>query len=395
MKQIQQIIQQTQPLSLLYVEDNKQTHKETLEMLSFFFKKITSAMNGQEAIDHMAVEKFDLVITDIKMPHVDGLGLIEHIRKSDLEIPIIIVSAHDETSYFTRTIKFGIDAYLLKPFNIEDITTIFQKVLHLIGMRNELKSYKESLERKVQAQVKELQQQNLLMAQQARLASMGEMINNIAHQWRQPLHRINSCVAVLHSIQAKNSEHQSHLDTKLKMIEENTKYMSDTIEDFSHFFHPDKVQTDFKLKESIEKSLFLIESRLSSVQVSLRVHKSLTIFSYNKEYQQVLLSILHNALDNFQSHQTLEPKIDIDAIERENDVILTIQDNGGGIQEENLQRVFEPYYTTKFKDEGTGLGLYMAKMIIESSMGGTLEVTNQKGGACFTITLPKGYDNHE
>jgi len=389
MKNLDAIIDKTKSLSLLYVEDNMETQLRTVETLSIFFENIISAVDGQDGIEKFSKEEIDLIITDINMPNLDGIEMIKKIRDMDSQIPIIIISAHDETNYFTKTIRFGIEAYLLKPFLIEDLITVFQKVTEHIYMKQELNEYKISLEKKVKDQVEKINRQNSFMVHQSRLASMGEMINSIAHQWRQPLNRINSCVAVLGSIQNANVEMNEMISSKLESIEQNTRYMSDTIEDFANFFHPNKEQTSFTLQDVVQKALALIVSRTKNIEIIIDAKEKIEIFSFENEYQQVILTILHNAIDNFELKSIVNPRIDIILKMRNHNPYLCIQDNGGGIESKDIDRIFEPYYTTKFSAEGTGLGLYMAKMIVESSMGGYLRVQNKNNGACFTIETPK------
>ncbi len=393
MTNIDALLKQTKTLSLLYVEDNEETRTGTIETLAIFFDEITSAVDGQDAIEKFQAGSFDLIITDINMPNLNGIEMIQKIRDTDKHIPIIVVSAHDETSNFTKTIKFGIEAYLLKPFLIDDLLTVFQKVTEHIFMKQELNDYKTSLEKKVKEQVEELNSQNSFMAHQARLASMGEMINSIAHQWRQPLNRINSCVAVLDSISNSNSDGNKIIESKIKSIEQNTKYMSDTIEDFANFFHPNKEQTRFTLQDAVKKALGLIISRTNAVDVVISSDEDVWVSSFKKEYQQVILSILHNAIDNFEERNIKDPKINIIIKTKRDRSYLCIHDNGGGIEYNDINRIFEPYFTTKFSAQGTGLGLYMSKMIIENSMDGELSVKNENGGACFEIEIPSGEPN--
>ncbi len=390
MTNIDALLKQTKTLSLLYVEDNEETRTGTIETLAIFFDEITSAIDGQDAIEKFSTGSFDLIITDINMPNLNGIEMIQKIRDIDKHIPIIVVSAHDETSNFTKTIKFGIEAYLLKPFLIDDLLTVFQKVTEHIFMKQELNEYKISLEKKVKEQVEELNSQNSFMAHQARLASMGEMINSIAHQWRQPLNRINSCVAVLDSISNFNPDENKIIASKIKSIEQNTKYMSDTIEDFANFFHPNKEQTRFTLQNAVKKALELIKSRTNEVDIVISSDEDVWVSSFKKEYQQVILSILHNAIDNFEEKNTKDPKINIIIKPKRYSSYLCIHDNGGGIENNDINRIFEPYFTTKFSAQGTGLGLYMSKMIIENSMDGELSVKNENGGACFEIEIPRG-----
>jgi len=232
--------------------------------------------------------------------------------------------------------------------------------------------------------------QRLLLEKQAKLAGMGSMINNIAHQWRQPLSRINSTVTVMKLLLDSDKVEKELLEQKLDSIEKNTQYMSDTIEDFMHFFHPGKEKTHFLLQECIEKALNLTGISSKNIKVSINTDKEIGVYTYEKELTQVILVILNNAMDNFQIRSILEPKIDIYLKTEHEKAILSIHDNGGGIEEKEPDRIFEPYYTTKFKHEGTGLGLYMAKLLTENSMGGYLRVKNSDNGALFEIGLPLG-----
>jgi PAS domain S-box-containing protein len=257
-----------------------------------------------------------------------------------------------------------------------------------INLSNELSQLNETLETRVKEQVEELDRRHTLMAQQARLASMGEMLSSIAHQWRQPLNRINSNVSVLRSVLRRDPVDHKMLTEQTEMIETNTKYMSDTIEDFANFFHPEKKETVFSLQNVIAKALELIDQRTKNVEINIISDKELELFSFQKEYLQVLLIILNNAIDNFESKVIKEPKIDIIMKEHDGMATLAICDNGGGVDEGDIDRIFDPYYTTKFAKEGAGLGLYMAKMMIENSMHGQLLVKNQNGGACFEIITP-------
>ncbi|RLA72959.1 MAG: hypothetical protein DRG78_23175 [Epsilonproteobacteria bacterium] len=260
-------------------------------------------------------------------------------------------------------------------------------------LNSELNQLKKTLELRVKEQVEELDRRHKFMAQQSRLASMGEMLSSIAHQWRQPLNRINSNVSVLKSVVRRDMIEPEILTEQTEQIEQNTKYMSDTIEDFANFFHPDKIKTKFSLQTAIKKALELINQRTNNVKFKINSTKNIELFSFEKEYIQVLLIILNNAIDNFTLQEIKEPKIDIIIKEQDDNVILYISDNGGGIDERVIEYIFDPYYTTKFAKEGTGLGLYMAKMIIENSMLGELLVNNQNVGACFEVITPLGGKN--
>jgi len=257
-----------------------------------------------------------------------------------------------------------------------------------IDLSDKLSHLNETLETRVKEQVEELERRYAFIVQQARLASMGEMINNIAHQWRQPLNRVNANVAVIISIlESDNIDHNMML-SEAELIEKNTKYMSETIEDFAYYFHPEKEAVRFSLEEITQSVLGLINTRLENIDINIISSTPVEVYSFAKEYRQVLLVILNNAIDNFESKAIDSPKIDIVIKKEEEKAYLSICDNGGGIEEKDIGRIFDPYYTTKFAEEGTGLGLYVAKMLIESSMQGKLNATNKNSGACFEIIIP-------
>ncbi|KYJ86479.1 MASE1 domain-containing protein [Sulfurovum riftiae] len=253
-----------------------------------------------------------------------------------------------------------------------------------------LKKLNLSLESEIKTQVETLNRQNILMIQQAKLASMGEMLGMIAHQWRQPLNRINSNIAVLNSVIEEKDFDNPMLKKKLENIKTQTRFMSDTIEDFSSFFHPDKKAKYFQPYILVQKALTLIDIKNQQVSARLQGDTDIKVLSYKNEYLQVILSILHNAIENFAVTHTTDPLLDIVLKEDDTHTILSIQDNGGGIRHEKIETIFDPFVTTNQSGKNSGLGLYMAKLLIEESMHGTLDVSNRNGGACFTITLPKG-----
>ncbi|WP_457608645.1 ATP-binding protein [Nitratifractor sp.] len=233
--------------------------------------------------------------------------------------------------------------------------------------------------------------QRRILAQQAKLAGMGSMLDNVAHQWRQPLQRIASNVAVLRTLLEDPEPDRPLLRGKLDRIQENLHYMTRTLESFRSYFRPGKRPEPFDPRESLRHALRLIDSRLEGVELTIEAPPGLPpVCAYEDEFQQVLLVLLHNALDQFQSRGTPRPRIRIELVPLHGELLLRLCDNGGGVAREHLDRIFEPYFSTKFPREGTGLGLYISKMLIENGMGGTLSVRNEEGGACFEIRLPSG-----
>ena len=226
---------------------------------------------------------------------------------------------------------------------------------------------------------------------QSKLAQMGEMLENIAHQWRQPLAQINSSVLIIDAYLQKNNCFDTTIEKKLLEIESLTAYMSKTIDDFKNFFNPDKQKTKFKVKNALEKSYNILKGSLVTKEIKTitTIDNNLECYSYLDELQQVILTLLNNAIDALVIMNIEAPLITVESYEQEGYIYINIEDNAKGISEEIINKIFEPYFTTKHKSQGTGLGLYMAKMIIEEGLSGSLNVKNGTNGALFTIQIPK------
>ena len=245
----------------------------------------------------------------------------------------------------------------------------------------------KELDFKLKKELKKSKEKDLLIYQQQKLASMGEMLENIAHQWRQPLSQINSAVLLVDEEMFQKKFKNSLIETKLNEIESMTKYMSNTIDDFKSFHKNKGKEQKFYLKKSIETVLSLVKSSMAhnNITVELDIDEVVLVKGFNNEFEQALLVILNNAKDAIKSKNPHQPKITIKITKVEKSYILNITDNGGGIKEENLDKIFEPYFTTKHQSQGTGVGLYLAKMIIEESMGAKLHVKNVENSTCFSI----------
>ncbi len=273
-------------------------------------------------------------------------------------------------------------------FEIELIRQDGTEFPALVGGRN---SYRDNLPVRITTVIdlSELKEKEALLFQKAKMADMGEMIGNIAHQWRQPLSMINMIVAVLKEKNARALLESEELGTKLTEVENSIQYMSGTMDDFMSFYKPNKKKEEFCVCNAVEKALEIIRPDLPEKGIELRFEPKYEFYvhGYVNEYTQVLVSLLTNAKDLLIHRDIEDAYIKIEVFEKDGEVVLEVSDNAGGMKEENLNRIFEPYFTTKHQSSGTGLGLYISKMIIENSMGGTLQGENMKEGAKFTITM--------
>ena len=235
----------------------------------------------------------------------------------------------------------------------------------------------------------ELREKELLMIQQSRLAAMGEMVGHIAHQWRQPLNMLGLLAQDLAMTYQKGDFSTQYLEANVKKVMETINQMSKTIDDFRNFFRPDKQKTDFRILEVIEKTVSLLDGSLKAEQIRTTVVPAgdPVVNGYPNEFSQVVLNIIINARDAFVTQHVTGPAVTIEIGSEEGRCVVTITDNAGGIPEEILDKIFDPYFTTKGPDLGTGVGLYMSKTIIEKNMGGTLSACNVDGGAQFRIEV--------
>ncbi len=236
---------------------------------------------------------------------------------------------------------------------------------------------------------KEKEQQERLLIRQSKLASMGEMISLIAHQWRQPLSVINGIVINIDIDHRLEKLDRSVLDEHLNQIEETTAYLSKTINDFTDFFSKNKGKERFMVSDVIAQAIQLTGvSSQGRIEIEYRTSKDVEILGYKSELIQSILVVLNNAIHACQKQLPNIPngQIIIQTQEIEDRLRISIEDNGGGIDPKDLEKIFDPYYTTK--KQGTGLGLYILKLIIEESMSGRVFLVNGKLGAIFTIEIP-------
>jgi C4-dicarboxylate-specific signal transduction histidine kinase len=249
-----------------------------------------------------------------------------------------------------------------------------------------LESLNWTLEQRIADTVNELRQKDQALIQQNRFAAMGEMINNIAHQWRQPLNLIG---LIVQGLPACKDLTQEELDHETERVMGVIMHMSQTIDDFRYFFHQDKKMSRFTANKAVAKAVEFTSPSLIEMGINISVieQPDIHVYGYSNEYAQVLLNILSNAKDVLVQRMIAEPRIRISISKEAERSVVTIADNGGGISTEIMPKIFDPYFTTKDKMQGTGIGLYMSKIIIEQNMGGRLTVQNIEGGAAFRIEV--------
>jgi signal transduction histidine kinase len=263
-------------------------------------------------------------------------------------------------------------------------------------MKNELKYLQKiaSLELELEALYlkydKKTLQSNKILTEQSKLAAMGEMIGNIAHQWRQPLMEISSILMKLEAkIKIEDSLSKSEVLEAIDRSNKVTKHMSNTIDDFRGFFAKEREKSFFKISEQVKRAASIISTTLSNKNIKLDIilKSNPSIYGYKNEYSQVLINLISNAKDILLHREIEQGYIVVKIYQDGKKCITEVRDNGGGIIVEPLEKIFEPFFTVEKKD-GTGVGLFMSKLIIEDNMDGKLSVHNTQEGATFIIELP-------
>ena len=237
-----------------------------------------------------------------------------------------------------------------------------------------------------------IKNQEFLIAQ-SKQAAMGEMISMIAHQWRQPLSVISmSANNIITDIKLEMGEDKQILDGMSDIIDV-TNFLSQTIDDFRNFFKPDKEVQEILIREAINDTIKMVSKQFETKDIDIicNYQSKITIITYARELTQVILSILNNAKDAYEDIEEPNKAVHVQTKEYENRVLISISDNAGGIKEEILDKIFDPYFSTKEEKNGTGLGLYMSKTIVEKHLRGTIRAYNDKDGAVFEIMLPLSF----
>jgi len=269
-----------------------------------------------------------------------------------------------------------------------DITFALDNIDREARRRKAEHSLREETAERLRA-MEALRKKDQLLMQQNRQAAMGEMIGNIAHQWRQPLNTLGLMLQQMQVFYDVGKFSKDYFDDSVKKSMEIIRHMSQTIDDFRNFFKPDKEYVEFEVLEVVTKTLSLIEGSFNDQRIKIEVNllDDPIINGHPNEYAQVLLNILVNARDALSEAKVADPRVTI-TICRENDkAVVTINDNAGGVSEDIMDKIFDPYFTTKGPDKGTGVGLFMSKTIIEKNMKGRLTARNFDGGAEFRIEV--------
>jgi signal transduction histidine kinase len=424
-------------MKILIVDDNADARiilERALLTQGYF---VASAANGAQALERALESPPDLIVSDIMMPEMDGFELCRRVKTDDRlrHIAFIFYTAtYVEEKDKQLALSLGASKFLIKPLEPPDFLDAVKAVIDeyraqrlpvpdrplaqtetldrmhvgvltrkleqqvskleaerdaLVRSEENYRQLNETLEERIKKAVDEIHEKNKILIIQGRQAVMGELLSHIAHQWRQPLNILGLLAQELSMTYKMGAFTKEFFEANVKRTMEIIQHMSQTIEDFRNFFQPDREKIDFKVLQVVTNALCLLEESFKAQGIRTEVEQEgdPVINGYPNEYSQVLLNILINARDAFLARKVDSPSIVIRVFCENGRTVVTVTDNAGGIPMKIIDRIFEPYFTTKGPAQGTGIGLFMSKTIIERNMNGVLSARNVGSGAQFRIEV--------
>lgn len=353
------------------IADNLHSLKMIIE--DSFDVNISSALSAQDGITILMEKDIDLILSDIQMPEIDGFEFAEYIKGIDKtkNIPIIFITGiHNKDEYKAKGYSLGAIEYISKP--IDDVL-----------LTSKLKVYIDIFEsQKITAE--ELIKKDEILIHQSKMATMGEMIGVISHQLKQPLN-----IMSLYCSDVKDSYTHDEIDdefiTKFDLdTKEQIAFMTETINGFTNFFNPNKTKKQFTLKSAIESTLHLLDKQMvnNNIEINTTIGEE-NVYGVESEFSQIFLNLITNSKDAFIEAHIDKREINITSLTKDQYSIVVFEDNAGGIPKENIEKIFDPYFTTK--EYGTGTGLYMVKLVVQNSFEGKLKIQTTNKGTKFII----------
>lgn len=408
---------------LIVISEDYTYHQEAEDLLlrkTELYKKLLDELSEQtKTLAHYkgTIDKYALVlmtdengiITDISQEyeHISGYTKAELIgqQKSILYHPDmnqefydVIMNTLETTGEWTGELikrrkngsEYWLLSHIIREKDLKGKTTGYSLIAHDITSKKKLEALSNELEQRIAEEIEKNRLQTVQIMQQSRLAQMGEMLSMIAHQWRQPLASISAIASTLGIDVMMDNYQQDFFQERLESISDLSHHLSKTIDDFRGFFKEDKQKSIFFFKDVVEQSLQILGPTFKNHEINVITQYQDThqILSYPNELKQAILNILKNAEDALLENHIENKTIHIHCYESNGYGHVKIEDNAGGIPNDILDKIFEPYFSTKLQKDGTGLGLYMSKTIIDDHCGGSLSCRNTTQGACFTISIP-------
>ncbi len=337
---------------------------------------IFTALKTEDAIKIIMENSIDLILTDVQMPEIDGFEFAKYLKDIDStkDIPIIFITGiFEKDEYKSKGYSIGGIEYITKPINND---LLISKLKIYIDIYYTIKTSKEKL-----TKIEDL------LIHNTKMASIGEMIGLISHQLKQPLNVLSLYCDDINLSYDFKELNDDYMQDFYKNTKNQIEYMNQTINGFLDFFNPNKKKEEFFINNSITQSMEILKSKIhkENVLFILDVNEKLKTYGVEVELTQVLINIINNSLDVFKERNIEKPEIFIKLFKKDDKNILIIEDNAGGVENNQLEKILEPYFTTK--TNGTGIGLHMVKLIIKNSFESELKVLNTQRGLSFIIFL--------
>jgi len=360
--------------NILLVDDIAENiHSLKMIIEDSFDVDICSALSAQDGIKILMEKEVDLILSDIQMPEIDGFEFAEYIKSIDKtkDIPIIFITGiHNKDEYKAKGYSLGAVEYISKP--IDDVL-----------LTSKLKVYIDLFEsQKIAAE--ELIKKDEILIHQSKMATMGEMIGVISHQLKQPLNILSLYCSDIKDSHKYNEIDDDFIEKFDKDTQEQIAFMTETINGFTNFFNPNKEKKQFSLKSAVDSTLHLLDKQM--VNNNITIHTTIgaeNIYGTESEFSQIFLNLITNSKDAFIENSIEDREINITSFTKDQYSVVIFEDNAGGIPKENIDKIFDPYFTTK--EYGTGTGLYMVKLVIHNSFEGKLKIQTSDNGTKFII----------
>ena len=363
--------------SILVVDDAPENIQVIVEILKEEYK-VSVATSGQKALDMIENGLIpDMILLDVLMPDMDGYEVCKRVMNYTKNIPIIFLTILEDKKDIVKGLELGAVDYVSKPVEPAVLKARIKTHLKLQEFQNYL--------------IDDIKNKNELLIQQSKFAMLGEMFENITHQWMQPLSIISMTVGNLELQKELDTLNDDTIFSSIDNIGNATSLLSQTVTDFRDFLNINNDTKIFDLRMTITKSIKILGKKLEKkdIEVVNLIKNEFPLNSYENYIIQILMNLFSNAIEHFKVEKDNKNIITVNIDKNENNnIILTISDNAGGIEEKNIDTIFDKYYTTKKDAGGTGLGLFMSKMIIEKKLGGKISVENLDAGATFKIEIP-------
>ncbi len=365
--------------TVLVVDDTE----VNIDILVGLLKKfdVIPALSGEDALEIAKNEAVDLILLDIMMPDMDGYEVCETLKQNSKtrDIPIIFITAKTTEADIGKGFDMGAVDYVTKPFNPTEL-------LSRVKTHLELYHYRQNLEKRVQEEIRENSLKEQLLYQHSKQAAIGELLMHIAHQWKQPLSELGAMnLYTLGKLNFNKEIAREELEKNCKQTEKIVTFMSDTVETFQNFYKPSSEKSLFFVADAIKEAFQIVSATFDfyNIKFELKQQANPQVYGNANEYAQVVLNLLNNAKDIFLHHQSQDPVVTVTIDQQQNRSVVTVADNGGGIEQEHIDSIFEPFVSMT---ESSGIGLHMSRNILAKN-GGTLRVKNDENGAVFRIEL--------